>query len=78
MEYGTGVGDVDGDGLDDIAIAVPQNDDGGLDAGKTYLIYGSSLSSFSSLSLPLSLSDLAKSLNESGKDNEENEDNEEP
>lgn len=56
VQYGTGVGDVDGDGLDDIAIGAPQNDDGGSDAGKVYLIYGSSLSP---LSLPLSLSDLA-------------------
>ncbi|MAA80572.1 MAG: hypothetical protein CL916_15055 [Deltaproteobacteria bacterium] len=56
VEYATGVGDVDGDGLDDIVIGVPKNDDVGLDAGKTYLIYGASLSS---LSLPLSLSDLA-------------------
>lgn len=55
-QYGTGVGDVDGDGLDDIAVGVPQNDDGGSDAGKVYLIYGASLSN---LSLPLSLSDLA-------------------
>ena len=36
-------GDVDGDGLDDILIGAYGNDDGGSDAGKSYLILGSSL-----------------------------------
>ena len=36
-------GDVDGDGLDDILISSRVNDDGGNDAGKTYLIFASSL-----------------------------------
>ena len=56
VKYAKGVGDVDGDGLDDIMVGVPQNDDGGTDAGKVYLIYGSSLSGGS---LPVSLSDIA-------------------
>ena len=38
-------GDVDGDGLEDIIIAAYKNNDGGLDAGKTYLILGASLGS---------------------------------
>ena len=36
-------GDVDGDAQDDILISSPYNDDGGLEAGKVYLILGSSL-----------------------------------
>ncbi|NIW83599.1 MAG: hypothetical protein GWN18_13810, partial [Thermoplasmata archaeon] len=35
-----GAGDVNGDGLDDILIGADRNDDGGSDAGKTYLILG--------------------------------------
>jgi hypothetical protein len=38
-------GDVDGDGLDDILIGAYNNDDGANDAGKSYLIFGSSLGS---------------------------------
>ena len=38
-------GDVDGDGLDDILIGAYLNDDGGVDAGKGYLVLGSSLNS---------------------------------
>jgi hypothetical protein len=34
-------GDVNGDGLDDILLGAPRNDDGGSDSGKTYLILGS-------------------------------------
>ncbi|MEC7986599.1 MAG: integrin alpha, partial [Myxococcota bacterium] len=49
-------GDVDGDGLDDIIIGSMYNDDGGSDAGKAYLVYGSSITQ---TSLPISLSDLA-------------------
>ena len=55
-ELAKGVGDVDGDGLGDILISSPQNDDGGVDAGKAYLIYGDSIQN---ASRPLSLSDLA-------------------
>ena len=33
----SGAGDVDGDGLDDIPIGSPYNDDGGSQAGKSYL-----------------------------------------
>ena len=35
-----GAGDVNGDGLDDIVIGAYGNDDGGADAGKTYLVLG--------------------------------------
>lgn len=35
-----GVGDVDGDGLDDVAIAAPNADFAGADAGRVYLVYG--------------------------------------
>ena len=38
-------GDVDGDGLDDIVVCGYRSDEPGYDAGKTYLIYGSSLTS---------------------------------
>ncbi|MCK5773019.1 MAG: FG-GAP repeat protein [Thermoplasmata archaeon] len=37
---GSGVGDVNGDGYDDILIGAAGNDDGGNIAGKTYLIFG--------------------------------------
>jgi hypothetical protein len=36
-------GDVDGDGIDDILISAPNNDDFADNAGKTYLFFGSSL-----------------------------------
>ena len=35
-----GVGDVDGDGLDDLLVGAPDNDDGGSNAGKVYLVLG--------------------------------------
>lgn len=35
-----GVGDVNGDGYDDILVAAHLNDEGGSDAGQTYLIFG--------------------------------------
>lgn len=35
-----GVGDVDGNGKDDILLGAPYNDDGGSDAGRIYLFYG--------------------------------------
>ena len=38
-------GDVNGDGLDDILIGAYNNDAGGTDAGKSYVIFGSSLGS---------------------------------
>jgi len=44
-------GDVDGDGLDDLLVGAPYNDDGGNAAGKAYLFLGKSLSGTSSLSL---------------------------
>jgi len=44
-------GDVDGDGLDDILIGARGNDDGGWDAGKTYLILGRSLDDDSTIDL---------------------------
>ena len=33
-------GDVDGDGLDDLVIGASQNDEGGSNSGKTYLVLG--------------------------------------
>ncbi|MFQ6092808.1 MAG: FG-GAP-like repeat-containing protein, partial [bacterium] len=33
-------GDVNGDGYDDILVGAPKNDDGGVDAGQSYLIFG--------------------------------------
>ncbi|MFH1466209.1 MAG: hypothetical protein ABIO70_17625 [Pseudomonadota bacterium] len=44
-------GDVDGDGLDDILIGAPYNDDGGSYAGKAYLVLGSSLGSTTTIDL---------------------------
>jgi hypothetical protein len=35
-----GVGDVNGDGFDDVAVGAPQNDEGGADAGAVYVVYG--------------------------------------
>lgn len=34
------LGDVNGDGLDDLAIGAPYQDAGGIDAGKIYLVFG--------------------------------------
>jgi hypothetical protein len=51
MGYHVGViGDVDGDGLSDIAMSAPYNDDSATDAGKIYIFYGSSLTSRGTLS----------------------------
>ena len=50
-------GDVDGDGLDDILIGAPYNDDGGGVAGKAYLILGRTLSSSTSATRSLSDAD---------------------
>jgi len=47
----SGAGDVDGDGFDDILIGADQNDDGGEDYGKAYLVLSSSLSDFSTIDL---------------------------
>ncbi len=45
-----GVGDIDGDGLDDFMVGASGNDDAGADAGKAYLVLGSSLAASMSLS----------------------------
>ena len=45
------MGDVDGDGKDDIIIGAHGNDDGGTTAGKAYVILGSSLGSTSTINL---------------------------
>ena len=44
-------GDVDGDGIGDLLIAASQNDGGGVDAGKAYLILGASLGGSTSIDL---------------------------
>jgi len=44
-----GVGDVDGDGLDDFMVGASGNDDAGAEAGAAYLLLGSSLSTSMSL-----------------------------
>ena len=44
-------GDVDGDGLSDLLVGADYSDDGGTDAGKTYLILGASLGSASTMDL---------------------------
>ncbi len=54
--YHMGVGDVDGDGLDDLLVAARYNDDAGNNAGAVYLFLGATLSS-ASASSPLSAAD---------------------
>ena len=44
-------GDVDGDGLDDIIVGAPSNDEGGEYAGKAYLVLGASLGADSEIDL---------------------------
>ena len=46
-------GDVDGDGLDDLLVGAWLNDDGGSQAGKTYLILGASLDMTAEIDLSL-------------------------
>jgi hypothetical protein len=46
-----GVGDVDGDGLDDVLVGALGNDEGGSRAGKVYLIFGASLGISSTIDL---------------------------
>jgi hypothetical protein len=36
----SGAGDVNGDGIDDMIVGAPGGDDGGIDAGEAYVIYG--------------------------------------
>lgn len=42
--YLAGAGDMDGDGLDDIVLGAPGNDDGGTDAGAAFIFTGAQLS----------------------------------
>jgi hypothetical protein len=44
-------GDVDGDGLDDVLVGAPYDDDGGNLAGAAYIILGSSLGTSSTIDL---------------------------
>ncbi|MBJ95529.1 MAG: hypothetical protein CMP23_13785, partial [Rickettsiales bacterium] len=44
-------GDVDGDGLDDILIGAPENDDSSSGAGKSYLVLASSIAAAGRFSL---------------------------
>jgi hypothetical protein len=44
----SGAGDVNGDGYADFLVATPQNDEGGTDAGKVYLILGRSANKWTS------------------------------
>ena len=52
-------GDVDGDGLDDLFVGAFGNDDGGTDAGKAYLLRGSTLAASTSTTIDLSNADFA-------------------
>ena len=52
-------GDVDGDGLDDILIGAWKNSEGGIDAGKAYVVLASSLLEVSSSSRASRKTDLA-------------------
>ena len=52
-------GDVDGDGLDDLFVGATANSDGGSDAGKSYLILGSTLAASTATTLDLSDADFA-------------------
>jgi len=47
----TGVGDVDGDGLDDVLVGVAGNDEFAYAAGKSYLLFGSTLAAGGTMSL---------------------------
>ncbi len=38
----SGAGDVNGDGIDDLIVGAPYGDDGGVDSGEAYVIYGQS------------------------------------
>ena len=44
-----GVGDVDGDGYDDLLLSAVRDDDGGTNAGAAYLVYGNSAAYFNAL-----------------------------
>ncbi len=52
-------GDVDGDGLDDVLIGAPYNTDRGVNAGKAYLIFGSTLTASTSSTIDLAYADFA-------------------
>jgi hypothetical protein len=52
-------GDVDGDGLDDLFVGATYNDDGAFNAGKAYLLLGSTLAASTSSTIDLSNADFA-------------------
>ena len=46
-----GAGDLDGDGLDDVLVGAPTDDDGGTDSGSAYIVLSASLGTDSQIDL---------------------------